>query len=216
MARDEFDAAFSAMPLLAILRGITPATCGGIDAAIAGAGIGLIEVPLNSPDALITIARFAGAARPGVMIGAGTVLSARDVDAVAEHGGKIIVSPNFDAAVVRRAKALGLISAPGVLTPTEAFAALAAGADLLKIFPAEMAPPSVIKALRAVLPGGARLVVVGGVSPQSLAPYAAAGADGFGIGSALYRPGAGADETARRADEFAQAWRAVASQKLTA
>ena len=204
-----FDTLFRAMPLIAILRGITPATCGGMDDALEAAGIGLIEVPLNSPDALETIARFAARAGGSKLIGAGTVLTPADVDAVADHGGEIIVSPNFNAEVVRRTKSRGLISAPGILTPSEAFAALDAGADLLKIFPAEMAGPPVVRALRAVLPRAARLAIVGGVGPQTMETYMRAGADGFGIGSALYRPGDAAAGVAERARAFAAAWRAA-------
>ena len=202
---ERFVALFERMPLFAILRGITPATAAGIDAALAGAGFTLLEVPLNSADALITIARFAAASTADCMVGAGTVLDAARVDAVADHAGTMIISPNFNEAVVRQAKARGIVSLPGVATPSEAFAALAAGADALKLFPAEMIPPAAVKAMRAVLPAATRLIVVGGVTPKSMRDYLAAGANGFGIGSSLYKPGDTADAVAAKARDFVAA-----------
>lgn len=202
-----FDEAFAALPLVAILRGIRPDEAEPTVAGLIEAGFRLIEVPLNSPDPLATIAalqaRFAGRA----LFGAGTVLTVAEVAAVASTAARLIVSPNTDPAVIRAAKAAGLVSLPGAATPSEAFAALAAGADAVKMFPAEALPPAVVKAWRAVLPRGTRLVPVGGIDVAAMTPYRAAGADGFGLGSALYRPGQGADETARRALDFVSACR---------
>jgi 2-dehydro-3-deoxyphosphogalactonate aldolase len=193
------DDALRMMPLVAILRGLTPAEAEAVGAAIVAAGIPVIEVPLNSPEPFESISRLSASMGTRALVGAGTVLTAADVDRVAEAGGRIVVSPNADAAVIRRTKERGMLSLPGVLTPTEAFSALAAGADALKLFPAEMAPPSVVRALRAVLPRGTRLLVVGGVSPQTIPPYLAAGVDGFGVGSDLYKPGRDPDDVGLRA-----------------
>lgn len=202
-----FEALFDRTPLVAILRGIAPDTAAGIDDALVREGFGLIEVPLNSPEPMRTIADFARRQAGKAMIGAGTVLTPDRVDALAEAGGSLVVAPNFDAAVVRRARELGLVSAPGIATPSEAFAALAVGADALKIFPAEMIPPAAVKAMRAVLPKETRLVIVGGVTPDSMKAYLAAGANGFGIGSSLYKPGENADSVARKARDFVAALR---------
>ena len=191
--------ALSAAPLVAILRGVQPDEAGRLGGVLVNAGIRIIEVPLNSPDPFRSIAALANAVRTQALVGAGTVLTAEDVDRVAAAGGRLVVSPNTDARVIRRSKHLGLASLPGFFTPTEAFAALEAGADALKLFPAEMASPATVRALRAVLPKGARLLVVGGVSPQSIAPFLIAGVDGFGVGSELYKPGRGVDDVARRA-----------------
>ena len=203
-------AALGRCSLVAILRGITPAEAPAIGAAILAAGIEVLEVPLNSPQPLHSISalreRFAQA-----VVGAGTVLTAQQVREVHAAGGQLIVSPHFDAAVVREALALGLACVPGVATPTEAFAALAAGAHALKLFPAEMLTPPVVKALRAVLPADAPLLPVGGISAQNMAAYRAAGADGFGIGSALYRPGRDPADVAAAAASFVAAWRATIS-----
>ena len=207
MHADRFHALFDRMPLVAILRGVTPATAAGIDAALTGAGFTLLEVPLNSPDALTTIAGFAATAGPDALVGAGTVLDPARVDDVAERAGTLVISPNFNEAVVRRSKAKGLVSLPGVATPTEAFAALAAGADALKLFPAEMIPPAAVKAMRAVLPAATRLIMVGGVTPQSMRDYLAAGANGFGIGSSLYKPGDTVEAVGVKARVFVAALR---------
>ena len=204
-AIQDFDRLFAAMPLVAILRGITPATAQGVDRALADAGIGLIEVPLNSPDALVTIRQFAKAAQNDSLIGAGTVLDVASLEAVAARGGRMVVAPNCDVAVIARARALSLACAPGVMTPTEAFAALRAGADALKLFPAELISPAAVKAMRAVLPRQTRLIMVGGIAPADMAAYLAAGADGFGIGFSLYRPGDGAGEVAAKARAFVAA-----------
>lgn len=209
MPVSRFHQLFDDMPLIAILRGITPATAHGIDSALQLAGIRLLEVPLNSPDALHTIAAFGAGAGTGVMVGAGTVLDPAMVDEIALRNGTLIVSPNFNEAVVRQSKAKGLVSLPGVATPSEAFAALAAGADGLKLFPAEMIPPVAVKAMRAVLPGSTRLIIVGGVTPQSMLEYLRAGANGFGIGGALYRPGDSATAVGEKARGFVAALRAA-------
>jgi len=177
------------MPLVAILRGIEPAAAAEVGVALVEAGIVIIEVPLNSPDPLRSIAAIAAACGERALVGAGTVLRPADAAAVKAAGGRLIVMPHGDAAVIAAARAAGLAVMPGVLTPTEAFAALAHGADALKLFPAEACPPPVLRAMRAVLPPDAAIVVVGGVTAQRLGDYWRAGASGFGVGSALYTPG---------------------------
>jgi 2-dehydro-3-deoxyphosphogalactonate aldolase len=193
--------ALKALPLIAILRGITPPEAIPIGQALVSAGWTLMEVPLNSPQPLDSIAAMVSAF-PQAMIGAGTVLSPNDVRNVHAAGGQLIISPNFNPAVVREALRLGLVCLPGVMTASEAFAALEAGAAGLKIFPAEMATPAVIKALRAVLPADAWVLPVGGITPENMAAYSKAGANGFGIGSALYQPGMTAQEVATNALKF--------------
>lgn len=187
------------MPLVAILRGIRPEEAVAVGEALVGAGIRIVEVPLNSPDPFASIALLAGALAGRALVGAGTVLAESDVDRVAGAGGAVIVSPNTNPAVIRRSKACGLVSLPGFMTASEAFAALDAGADGLKLFPAEMAPPAAVRALRAVLPRATPLLIVGGVSVDTIQPYLMAGADGFGIGSDLYRPGRPAGDVGLRA-----------------
>jgi 2-dehydro-3-deoxyphosphogalactonate aldolase len=196
---------FGTCPLIAILRGVEPEEAEAIGEALLAAGMRIIEVPLNSPRPLESIARLARRFEGRALIGAGTVLRAADVAAVAEAGGRIIVSPGFDAAVVEATVRAGLVSAPGFFTPSEAFAAIAAGAHLLKLFPAEAVPPAVVKALRAVIPAAVPLAVVGGITPEKMAPYRAAGADGFGLGGALYRPGQSADAVGAQARAFVAA-----------
>lgn len=195
------------LPLVAILRGIRPVEVPAATDALMEAGFRVIEIPLNSPAPLESLGHLAG--RAELLAGAGTVISVADVEAVAAAGGRLVVAPNADRNVIEAATRLGLAMLPGVATPTEAFTALAAGADGLKMFPAEILPPRALKAWRAVLPPGTLLLPVGGITPQSMADYVAAGADGFGLGSALYRPGMTAGELARQAKEFVAAWRAL-------
>jgi 2-dehydro-3-deoxyphosphogalactonate aldolase len=201
----DFESAFGACPLVAILRGIRPDEAMAVGHALFDAGIRLIEVPLNSPEPLHSIESLAHGL-PGALVGAGTVLQAAQVRDVQSAGGQLVVAPNFEPAVLRQARELGLACVPGVGTATEAFRALEAGACALKLFPAEMIPPAAVKALRAVLPTGARLLPVGGITVANMAAYRAAGADGFGIGSALYAPGCDATEVKLRAQRFIDAW----------
>ncbi|HYD43155.1 MAG TPA: 2-dehydro-3-deoxy-6-phosphogalactonate aldolase [Anaeromyxobacter sp.] len=203
------DQALQRCGLIAILRGLRPGEAAAVGAALYGAGFRVVEVPLNSPEPLESVRVLRRTLPPDCVVGAGTVLSPAQVAEVRAAGGQLVVMPHGDAAVIRAARAEGLWVTPGVATPTEAFAALAAGATALKLFPAEALPPEVVKAWRAVLPAGTRLVPVGGITAASLAPYLAAGAAAFGIGSAVYRPGAAAAEVGARAAEFVAAWRAA-------
>jgi 2-dehydro-3-deoxyphosphogalactonate aldolase len=198
-------AAFAACPLIAILRGVTPAEVVAHGHALYDAGFRLIEVPLNSPAPFESIAALSRELPRDAIVGAGTVLRPDLVDELQRAGGELVVMPHADAAVIRAAKAHGLACAPGVATPTEAFAALAAGADALKMFPAEQLGTHVVKAWRAVIPKRVPLVPVGGITPENMEPFVAAGADGFGLGSALYRPGQDAHVTARQAHAFVRA-----------
>lgn len=202
---DAFTTHFAACPLIAIIRGITPDAVEAVGDALVEAGIRIIEVPLNSPDPLTSIARLARRLGDAALIGAGTVLTVDQVTQVADAGGRIIVSPCVNPQVIAATAAAGLVSAPGYFTPSEAFAALDAGAHALKLFPAEAASPAVVKAHRAVLPSDVPLVVVGGITPDAMAPYSAAGADGFGLGGALYRPGQTSAEIAAQARAFVAA-----------
>lgn len=201
---EEFSAALAACPLVAILRGLQPAEALPVGEALVASGWKLIEVPLNSPDPLLSIGALAKA-HPGTLVGAGTVLTTRQVHEVHDAGGRLVVAPNFNAEVVREAVRLGMCCLPGVLTATEAFAALDAGATGLKLFPSEMIPPGAVKALRAVLPIKAILLPVGGITTANMAAYREAGASGFGIGSALFKPGMIAEEVQRNALVFAAA-----------
>lgn len=202
---DKYRSAVARLPLVAILRGLTPAEAPEIGDAIVDAGFRLLEVPLNSPQPLDSIALLA-ARFPDALVGAGTVLDARQVREVHAAGGQLIVAPNFNPEVVAEATRLGLVSLPGIMTPTEAFAALAAGATGLKLFPAELASPAVVKALLAVLPPGTALMPVGGVTPGTMAAWRDAGAAGFGIGSALYKPGKNAAAVRESALDFVAAF----------
>lgn len=205
---DKFSAAMQQLPLVAILRGLTPAEAPQVGDAVVEAGFWLLEVPLNSPQPLESIAllrrRF-----PDALVGAGTVLDAQQVREVHAAGGELIVAPNFNAEVLAEAARLGLVSLPGVMTPTEAFGALAAGATGLKLFPAELASPVVVKALLAVLPKGTPLMPVGGITPANMGAWRDAGATGFGIGSALYKPGKSAAAVREAALDFVAAFNAV-------
>jgi len=204
-AATKFTAALAHCPLVAILRGLEPQEAHSIGAVLVQAGWRLIEVPLNSPRPMESIATLA-AAFPQALVGAGTVLTPEQVREVHAAGGQLIVSPNFNGEVVREAVRLGMVCLPGVLTASEAFAALDAGASGLKLFPAEMIPPGAVKALRAVLPPATLMLPVGGISTTNMGVYRSAGADGFGIGSALYKPGAKADAVSRNAADFLAAW----------
>ncbi len=187
--------------IVAILRGVTPGEAEAVTDALIAAGIAKIEVPLNSPDPFTSIERMAGRFGADALIGAGTVLSPEDVGRVKDAGGMLIVSPDCNPDVIAATKTFGLLSYPGVMTPTECFAALRAGADGLKIFPAELVGPTGLKALRAVLPAETDVLAVGGVGAANMAEWRAAGATGFGLGTAIYRPGdtpeAVADKAAR-------------------
>jgi 2-dehydro-3-deoxyphosphogalactonate aldolase len=204
-ADDKFAAAWARLPLVAVLRGLPPDEAPAIGHALVQAGWGLIEVPLNSPQPLRSIAALAKLL-PDALVGAGTVLNPQQVRDVHAAGGRLIVAPNFDVEVVREARGLGMACLPGVLTASEAFGALRAGATGLKLFPAEMIPPAAVKALRAVLPRDALLIPVGGIAPGNMEAYRAAGAAGFVIGSSLYRPAMGAAEVEDKALDFKAAW----------
>lgn len=188
----------TACPLVAILRGIRPEEAEAIGDVLVQAGLGIIEVPLNSPDPFDSIARLAQRFGTRVLIGAGTVMRPADVDRVADAGGALIVTPHADPALVRAAKARGMAAVPGFFTPAEAFSLLDAGADALKLFPAEGGSPAMLKALRAVLPAGAMVLPVGGMDAGTMGAWRKAGAAGFGIGSAIYRPGDSAGEVAAK------------------
>ena len=192
--------------LIAILRGVPPDEADSIAAVLVEAGFGAIEVPLNSPDPLVSVEIIARLFGDKVVVGAGTVLQAHEVDEVAQAGAKLMVAPNADRAVIERAAKLGLAALPGVATPTEAFAALKVGATGLKLFPGESIPPEAVKAWRSVLPKETQLYPVGGITPERIGPYRRAGANGFGVGSALYKPGASVDDVARAAQAFVKSW----------
>jgi 2-dehydro-3-deoxyphosphogalactonate aldolase len=194
------------LPLIAILRGLRPEESVAIGTAIADAGFRILEVPLNSPRPLESIRLLADALGDRCLIGAGTVLNVEAVADVAKAGGKLIVMPHADTQVIAAAKSAGLFCVPGVSTPTEAFAALRAGADALKAFPAELITPAVLRAWRAILPPELALLPVGGIDPHGMDVYRRAGASGFGIGSALYKPGRSVAGVADAAHAFARAW----------
>ena len=209
---ERFDAANTALPLVAILRGLKPEEAEDIALKLYEAGFRLIEVPLNSPDPFTSIASIRRVLPDDALVGAGTVLTIGQVEQLKDCGGELAVMPHADTAVIRAAKEAGLVCAPGIVTPTEAFAALAAGADALKIFPAELVTPAILKAIRVVLPKGTRLLPVGGITPDNMQPYVDAGATGFGLGSALYKPGMTADEVACMAKRFVVAWERLNSR----
>ena len=196
-------------PLVAILRGLKAAEAAAIGRVLFDAGFRLLEVPLNRPEALDCIVTLAALAPPGALVGGGTMLSVADVDAVQAAGGRMAVAPNCAPEVIERAVRLGMLCAPGVATPTEAFTALAHGAHVLKLFPAEMIGPAGLKAMRSVLPAGVPLWPVGGITPASLADWLRAGAGGFGIGSQLFAPGMDAAAVAAGAAAFMHAWQAA-------
>ena len=195
--------------LIAILRGLHPQEAAAVGEVLYAAGFRVIEVPLNSPSPYESIAILRKALPADCLIGAGTVLTPEQVELVKEAGGQVIVMPHSDAKVLRAAKAAGLYLSPGVATPTEAFAALAEGADVLKLFPAEQMGPSVIKAWLAVLPAGTLLLPVGGITPDNMQVFTDAGAKGFGLGSGLFKPGMTVDQVASRAQAYVAAWKAL-------
>jgi 2-dehydro-3-deoxyphosphogalactonate aldolase len=199
-------------PIVAILRGVRPDEVEAIVETLEGAGIRIAEVPLNSPEPFESIARLARRFGERMLIGAGTVRRPDEVLRIAASGGRLIVMPHADVAVVRAAKAAGLFAAPGFLTPTEAFAALDSGADALKLFPAEAASPAVLSALRAVLPPGTLVIPVGGMAPATLGAWRRAGAAGFGIGSSIYRPGDGPAEVKAKAEALVAALKEAEAQ----
>jgi 2-dehydro-3-deoxyphosphogalactonate aldolase len=197
------------LPLVAVLRGISPEEVDQVAEALVDAGFRILEVPLNSPRPYDSIRRLAEAHDATCLIGAGTVLRVEDVARVREAGGRVVVMPHADLAVIREAKRQGMVCIPGVATPTEAFAALDAGADALKMFPAEAIPPAALRAWRAVLPKDALVFAVGGMKPDNLGAYWAAGASGFGTGSNLYKPGTPAGVVREVAAAYAAAVRAL-------
>ena len=199
-------------PLIAILRGITPPEAVPVGRALVAAGITSIEVPLNSPDPFASIRAMGEALGEGAQVGAGTVLTVEDVGRVAGAGGRLVVSPNCDGEVIRATVAAGMESWPGVMTPTECFAALKAGATGLKIFPGSLVGPDGLRAIRAVLPRGTRVYAVGGAGPDTFAAWMRASADGFGIGTALYAPGLAVGEVAARAEAIVAAFDAARGQ----
>jgi 2-dehydro-3-deoxyphosphogalactonate aldolase len=199
---EQFRQYFSACPLVAVIRGVKPDEAEAIGTAIFEAGIRIIEVPLNSPDPLDSIARLARSLGDRALIGAGTVVEPGQVAEVEAAGGRLIVSPNTNSEVIRAAVAAGMVAGPGYFTPSEAFTAIAAGAHVLKFFPAEAATPAVIKAHKAVLPKHVPLIAVGGVQPEAMAQWLEAGADGFGLGSGLFKPGKSVAETAASARAY--------------
>ena len=204
----KFHAHMDSLPLVAILRGLKPEEAFEVGQAILNAGFHILEVPLNSPDPLRSI-QILAEAFPSALVGAGTVTTAQQVRDIKTAGGQLIVSPHLDDNVVYEAVNLGLISMPGVATPTEAFRAIALGAHGLKLFPAEMISPAVVKSMRAVLPAQIRLIPVGGIGTHNMANYRQCGASGFGIGSALFSPGKSAQAVGESATAFVQAWQAA-------
>ena len=204
----QFHAHMDSLPLVAILRGLKPEEALDVGQAIVNAGFHILEVPLNSPDPLRSI-QILAAAFPHALVGAGTVTTAQQVRDIKAAGGQLIISPHLDDNVVCEAVNLGLISLPGVATPSEAFRAIALGAHGLKLFPAEMISPAVVKSMRAVLPKHIRLIPVGGIGTHNIADYRNSGASGFGIGSALFAPGKSAQAVGESAAAFVQAWKAT-------
>ncbi|MGI8706396.1 MAG: 2-dehydro-3-deoxy-6-phosphogalactonate aldolase [Sphingomicrobium sp.] len=204
-AREVFDRYFDQCPLVAIIRGVTPADAAAIGRALFDGGIRIIEVPLNSPEPFASIERIAAEVGDSALVGAGTVLDPADVERVKAAGGRIVVSPNTSPIVIRATVDAGMVSSPGIFTPSDAFTALENGAHALKLFPAEAASPKVVKSIRAVLPSDVPLIVVGGVTPDTVAGWMDAGADGFGLGGGLYKPGQAAEETREKARAYVSA-----------
>jgi 2-dehydro-3-deoxyphosphogalactonate aldolase len=207
------DQAMAELPLVAILRGIRPEEAESIGAGLVAAGFLIVEVPLNSPEPFRSIEILARSFGDSAVVGSGTVMSPEAARRTVAAGGRLVVMPHSDAEVIRAAKSAGAWCLPGVATPTEGFAALAARADGLKLFPGEAMPPIVVKAWRAVFSPDVRLLPVGGITPERIADYVAAGASGFGIGSALYKSGVSPKEIESRAASFVHAWRSAVSGK---
>jgi 2-dehydro-3-deoxyphosphogalactonate aldolase len=201
-AKQLFHAYYDECPLVAIIRGVTPPEAQAIGEAIYEGGIRIIEVPLNSPDAMRSIELLAKRFGERMLVGAGTVLDPADVPRISDAGGRIIVSPDTNVEVIAATARAGLVASPGYFTPTEAFAAIRAGATALKLFPAEGASPAVLKAQLAVIPKDIPLMAVGGIKPDNMHPWLDAGASGFGLGGGLYRPGQGAPETLEKARAY--------------
>ena len=206
-AVDDFRRYFAECPLIAIIRGVTPADAEITAGAIYEAGIRIIEVPLNSPQPLESIRIIAGKFGDRALVGAGTVLDPDDVAKVRDAGGRLVVSPNTDIPVIEATVAASMVSSPGYFTPSEAFDAILAGAHSIKLFPAEAASPKVVKAQKAVLPKDIPLIVVGGVTPESIPDWLAGGADGFGLGGGLYKPGQDPQATLDKARAYVAAVR---------
>jgi 2-dehydro-3-deoxyphosphogalactonate aldolase len=201
-ATDDFKRYLAECPLVAIIRGVTPHEVEAIGDALYEGGVRIIEVPLNSPDPLASIRRLADQLGERALVGAGTVLTPQQVGEVAAAGGRIIVSPSTDAAVITATGNAGLVSSPGYFTPSEAFTAINAGAHVLKLFPAEGATPALLKAHKAVLPKDLPVLIVGGVQPDTMGPWLDAGAAGFGLGGGIYKPGQSPEETLARARAY--------------
>ena len=191
-------------PLVAIIRGVTPGDAEAIGDAIYAGGIRIVEVPLNSPDPLASIERLAANFGDRMLVGAGTVVKADDVVRIRDVGGRILVSPDTNVEVIAATAAAGLVSSPGYFTPSEAFAAIRAGATALKLFPAEAASPAVLKAQLAVLPKGIPVLAVGGIKPDNMRPWLEAGASGFGLGGGLYQPGQSPEDTLTKARAYVE------------
>lgn len=211
MLISRFHAALKALPIVAILRGITPPEIEDVAKALIDEGVGLIEVPLNSPEAFISIERLVNRFKGQALLGAGTVLKADDVGRLEALGAELVISPNADGRVIRASKAAKMLSIPAFFTPTEAFSALEAGADALKLFPAELSGPTGLKAMKAVLPHGAPIFAVGGVTSENMGDYLKAGAAGFGIGTNLYKPDDPAQTVAQKARQIRQAFEVAQS-----
>lgn len=189
-------------PVVAIIRGVRPDEAEAVGEALIGAGVRIIEVPLNSPDPFDSVERLARRFGGEALIGAGTVIEPEDVARVADAGGRLIVSPNTDVEVIEATVEAGMASSPGFFTPSDAFDALAAGAHALKLFPAEAASPGMLKSVRAVLPPGVPVLIVGGIRPDNMRPWLDAGAAGFGIGGGIYKPGQTPDEVRAQAQAY--------------
>lgn len=209
MSPDRFASAFSEIPLIAILRGISPDEVGEIGSALVSAGFRLIEVPLTSPDPFDSIGRLVRRVGETAVIGAGTVRTEAQLRQLLDVGGSLVVTPHADVRLISSAASLGLATVPGVATPTEAFAVIDAGANAVKVFPASAVPPTSLRAWRTVIPADIALCPTGGVAPEQMAEYVSAGAGGFGIGTVLYQPGFSAHDVRERARAYIDAWKVI-------